>query len=95
MVNAISWGILLPVGAIIARYVKVFKSADPAWFYLHVACQCSAYIVGLAGWILGLQLGSDSKGITYHKHRNLGIAIFTLATVQVSIKSSTIFLHGN
>ncbi|KAG6489888.1 cytochrome b561 and DOMON domain-containing protein At5g47530-like [Zingiber officinale] len=83
VVNAISWGILLPVGAIIARYVKVFKSADPAWFYLHVSCQCSAYIVGLSGWILGLQLGSDSKGITYHKHRNLGIAIFTLATVQV------------
>ncbi|XP_042394237.1 cytochrome b561 and DOMON domain-containing protein At5g47530-like [Zingiber officinale] len=83
VVNAISWGILLPIGAIIARYMKVFKSADPAWFYLHVACQCSGYIIGLSGWILGLQLGSDSKGITYHKHRNLGIAIFTLATVQV------------
>ncbi|XP_074574566.1 cytochrome b561 and DOMON domain-containing protein At5g47530-like [Curcuma longa] len=83
VVNAISWGILLPIGAIIARYVKVFKSADPAWFYLHVACQCSGYIIGLSGWILGLQLGSDSKGITYHKHRNLGIAIFALATLQV------------
>lgn len=83
VVNTISWGILLPIGAIIARYLKVFKSADPAWFYLHVAFQCSGYIIGLSGWIIGLQLGSDSKGITYHKHRNLGIAIFALATLQV------------
>ncbi|XP_074581716.1 cytochrome b561 and DOMON domain-containing protein At5g47530-like [Curcuma longa] len=83
VINAISWGILLPTGAILARYVKVFQSADPAWFYLHVACQCSAYVVGLAGWILGLKLGSESKGITYHKHRDIGIALFCLATVQV------------
>lgn len=83
VINAISWGILLPAGAILARYVKVFQSADPAWFYLHVACQCSAYVVGLAGWILGLKLGSESKGITYHKHRDIGIALFCLATVQV------------
>ncbi|XP_042424350.1 cytochrome b561 and DOMON domain-containing protein At5g47530-like [Zingiber officinale] len=83
VINAISWGILLPTGAIIARYVKVFQFADPAWFYLHVACQCSAYVVGLAGWILGLKLGSQSKGITYHKHRDIGIALFCLATVQV------------
>lgn len=61
----------------------MFQSADPAWFYLHVACQCSAYVVGLAGWILGLKLGSESKGITYHKHRDIGIALFCLATVQV------------
>ncbi|WOL18621.1 hypothetical protein Cni_G27418 [Canna indica] len=83
VLNAISWGILMPVGIIIARYVKVFESADPAWFYLHIACQCSAYVLGLAGWILGLKLGSDSVGITYHKHRNLGITIFCLATVQL------------
>ncbi|KAH0464586.1 hypothetical protein IEQ34_007372 [Dendrobium chrysotoxum] len=83
VLNAVSWGILMPIGAIIARYMRVFKSADPAWFYLHVACQCSAYIVGVAGWGTGLKLGSDSKGITYHKHRDIGIALFSLATLQV------------
>lgn len=83
MLNAISWGVLMPIGIIIARYMKVFKSADPAWFYLHVACQVSGYIIGVSGWGLGIKLGKDSAGITYHKHRDLAIALFCLATVQV------------
>lgn len=83
VLNVVSWGILMPIGVIIARYLRVFKSADPAWFYLHAACQSSAYIIGVAGWGVGLKLGSDSKGITYHPHRNIGIALFCLATLQV------------
>ncbi|OIT36986.1 PREDICTED: cytochrome b561 and DOMON domain-containing protein At3g25290-like [Nicotiana attenuata] len=83
ILNAISWGILFPIGIIIARYLRTFKSADPAWFYLHVSCQCSAYIIGVAGWATGLKLGSESKGITYDTHRNIGIALFSLATLQV------------
>ena len=83
VLNALSWGILMPVGAIIARYLKVFKSADPAWFYLHVTCQTSAYIVGVAGWGTGLKLGSDSVGIKYNTHRALGITLFCLGTLQV------------
>ncbi|XP_074583354.1 cytochrome b561 and DOMON domain-containing protein At3g25290-like [Curcuma longa] len=83
VLNAISWGILMPIGAMIARYVKVFESADPAWTYLHVACQFSAYVIGVTGWGLGLKLGSESVGITYHKHRDIAVALFSLATVQV------------
>ncbi|XP_008811325.2 cytochrome b561 and DOMON domain-containing protein At5g47530-like [Phoenix dactylifera] len=83
VLNAVSWGVLMPLGVIIARYLRVFKSADPAWFYLHVACQCSAYIIGVAGWGLGLKLGSESAGITYESHRDIGIALFCLATLQV------------
>ncbi|KAK9663934.1 hypothetical protein RND81_14G007400 [Saponaria officinalis] len=83
VLNAVSWGTLMPLGAIIARYLRVFKSADPAWFYLHIACQCSAYILGVAGWGMGLKLGSDSVGIVYNSHRNIGIALFCLATLQV------------
>ncbi|XP_047171216.1 cytochrome b561 and DOMON domain-containing protein At5g47530-like [Vigna umbellata] len=83
ILNAMSWGTLMPLGAIIARYLKVFKSADPAWFYLHVTCQTSAYIVGVAGWGTGLKLGSDSVGVTYDTHRALGITLFCLGTLQV------------
>ncbi|XP_052146142.1 cytochrome b561 and DOMON domain-containing protein At3g25290-like [Oryza glaberrima] len=83
ILNAVSWGILIPVGAMIARYLRVFEAADPAWFYLHITCQLSGYILGVAGWALGLKLGSESKGITYSAHRNIGIAIFCLATLQV------------
>lgn len=73
----------MPLGVIIARYLRVFKSADPAWFYLHVSCQCAAYILGVAGWGTGLKLGSDSVGVKHMKHRSIGIALFCLATLQV------------
>jgi len=74
---------MMPLGAIIARYLRVAKSADPAWFYIHVFCQASAYIIGVAGWATGLKLGGDSPGIQYSTHRAIGIALFSLATVQV------------
>lgn len=65
--------------------MRTFQSADPAWFYLHISCQCSAYVIGVAGWATGLKLGSESKGITYDVHRNIGIALFCLATLQVML----------
>uniref|UniRef100_J3MUK0 Cytochrome b561 domain-containing protein n=1 Tax=Oryza brachyantha TaxID=4533 RepID=J3MUK0_ORYBR len=83
ILNAVSWGLLLPMGAIFARYLKTFKSADPAWFYLHVACQLIGYGVGVSGWATGIHLGNLSKGITYSVHRNIGIAVFALGTLQV------------
>ncbi|KAL2239658.1 cytochrome b561 and DOMON domain-containing protein At3g25290 [Sesamum indicum] len=83
VLNVVSWGIMFPIGIIIARYLRTFPSADPAWFYLHVFCQVSAYAIGVAGWGTGLKLGSQSKGITYSNHRNIGIALFALATVQI------------
>lgn len=83
ILNGVSWGIMMPIGAIIARYLRVAKSADPAWFYIHVFCQASAYIIGVAGWATGLKLGGDSPGIQYSTHRAIGIALFSLATVQV------------
>ncbi|KAJ9176820.1 hypothetical protein P3X46_012092 [Hevea brasiliensis] len=83
VLNAVSWGVLMPMGIMIARYLKVFKVANPAWFYLHVTCQSSAYIIGVAGWGTGLNLGSDSTGIEYSKHRNIGIILFCFATLQV------------
>ncbi|XP_030454746.1 cytochrome b561 and DOMON domain-containing protein At3g25290-like [Syzygium oleosum] len=83
ILNAVSWGIMFPIGAIIARYVRAFPSADPAWFYLHAFCQSSAYAIGVAGWGTGLKLGSESKAIRYTGHRNIGIALFAVATVQI------------
>ncbi|KAI4383223.1 hypothetical protein MLD38_009089 [Melastoma candidum] len=79
VLNAISWGTLMPLGAIVARYLKVFKSADPAWFYLHVTCQTTAYVVGVAGWITGMKLGADAAEV----HGNIGATLFALGTLQV------------
>ncbi|KAL9243461.1 hypothetical protein vseg_017346 [Gypsophila vaccaria] len=83
LLNAVSWGILIPTGAIIARYIRVFPAADPAWFYLHVGCQISAYAIGVAGWATGLNLGSQSEGIQQSLHRRIGITLFCLATLQM------------
>ncbi|GLJ53609.1 hypothetical protein SUGI_1143620 [Cryptomeria japonica] len=83
IINVVSWGILMPIGIIIARYVKTFEVADPAWFYLHAICQSSAYVIGVSGWATGLKLGSYSKGVEQTSHRRIGIALFCLATLQV------------
>ncbi|KAF0915643.1 hypothetical protein E2562_037703 [Oryza meyeriana var. granulata] len=83
VLNAVSWGILLPMGAIFARYLKTFRSADPAWFYLHVSCQLIGYGVGVSGWATGINLGNMSNGITYTLHRNIGIIVFALGTLQI------------
>ncbi|GER54067.1 auxin-responsive family protein [Striga asiatica] len=82
VLNVVSWGILMPIGAMTARYLKVFKVGNPAWFYLHVTCQATAYVVGVAGWATGLKLGSDSPGIERTTHRNIGITLFVLGTLQ-------------
>ncbi|KAL8092934.1 hypothetical protein AgCh_034985 [Apium graveolens] len=65
-------------GALTAR-------ADPAWFYLHAFCQSSAYTVGVSGWGTSLKIGGDSPGITYDKHRNIGINLFCLGTFEGSM----------
>ncbi|KDP45263.1 hypothetical protein JCGZ_15128 [Jatropha curcas] len=83
ILNAVSWGILFPTGIIFARYLRPFQSADPAWFYLHISCQVSAYAIGVAGWATGMKLGSESEGIQYNAHRNIGITLFAFATLQV------------
>ncbi|QCE11405.1 cytochrome b561 and DOMON domain-containing protein At4g12980-like [Vigna unguiculata] len=83
ILNAVSWGVLFPLGVMIARYMRSFPSADPAWFYIHVGCQISAYAIGVAGWGTGMKLGSQSEGVQYSVHRNLGIALFCFATLQI------------
>lgn len=68
--------------------MRVFESADPAWFYIHVSCQFSAYVIGVAGWSIGIKLGNESEGIRYASHGNIGLALFTLATIQVNYKNN-------
>ncbi|KAH8480151.1 hypothetical protein H0E87_030405 [Populus deltoides] len=84
ILNTVSWGILMPVGAVIARYLKRFESAGPLWFYLHVTVQLLAYILGgLSGFGTGIFLGIRSHGIEHSCHKIIGIVLFCLATAQV------------
>ncbi|CAN6290360.1 unnamed protein product [Urochloa humidicola] len=80
--NALSWGLLLPVGAAVARYLRPCASTGPAWFYAHAALQATGYTMGAAGFALGLVMGSASPGVTYKLHRGLGIAAATAGSLQ-------------
>ncbi|XP_021719418.1 cytochrome b561 and DOMON domain-containing protein At4g17280-like [Chenopodium quinoa] len=85
VMNVVSWGILMPLGIIIARHMKaIIPSADPTWFYLHVGCQLTAYIVGVAGWATGLKISNGSHEFFHLSHRWIGIILFCMATLQVS-----------
>lgn len=85
VLNTLAWGIILPLGVLIARYIKSLNPSSPAWFHGHKICQSIGYVLGVAGFALGLKLGSESKGITHYSHRNMGIAVFSLATIQVCL----------
>ncbi|KAH7351931.1 hypothetical protein KP509_19G021000 [Ceratopteris richardii] len=82
ILNTVGWGVLLPCGVIAARYLKPF--ADPAWFYAHIAIQMLGYALGVAGWATGMSLDDEgSRRDDVVKHRNIGIVIFAIATLQM------------
>ncbi|KAL6524502.1 hypothetical protein OROHE_016173 [Orobanche hederae] len=82
VINAISWGILLPVGAVTARYLRHIKSVGPVWFYAHVGVQIFAVLLGTVGFSIGIRLGQLSPGRVYGLHRKLGFATFCLGWLQ-------------
>ncbi|ERN18274.1 hypothetical protein AMTR_s00055p00147440 [Amborella trichopoda] len=83
IINSFSWGFLLLLGVITARYLKHFLPLDPSWFYMHVGVQVTGYGLGISGFAMGLKLASvsDSGGIS-GTHRKLGFAIVSLGTLQ-------------
>lgn len=81
VLNALSWGVMMPIGVMSARYLKVFKSNNPAWFYIHVSCQTLAYVIGVAGWATGVKLGESDWNSGTHAH--IGLTLFILGTLQV------------
>lgn len=76
----IAWGLLLPYGAIAARY---FKHLDPMWFYLHAGIQFVGFILGLAGIVLGVSLYNQIHA-QFHTHRGIGIFVLVLSVLQIS-----------
>ncbi|XP_039118957.1 cytochrome b561 and DOMON domain-containing protein At2g04850 isoform X1 [Dioscorea cayenensis subsp. rotundata] len=82
VLNALSWGFLLPAGVVIARYVRQFESAGPTWFYAHAAVQATGYILGITGFAIGIAMGNSSPGVTYSLHRGLGVAVVVAGGLQ-------------
>lgn len=79
LLNIFGWGVLLPVGALIARYGNKRKQL---WYYLHLVVQFTGFFVGLAGVVAGVSL-RDRLHANVTAHRGLGIFILVLAILQV------------
>ena len=85
VINAVSWGMMMPLGVVLARLRYLPLQEYPAlWFNLHIYCQSIAYFLGIAGGGLGFYLGRQSSSVKQHScHRYIGAALLVLATLQV------------
>ncbi|KAG6423838.1 hypothetical protein SASPL_114242 [Salvia splendens] len=83
IVNIVGWGTLLPSGVIVSRYMRIFPVPRKNWYDIHVTCQTSGYIIGSAGWALGLWLGKASHNYKFNIHNTVGLLIFIFATIQM------------
>ncbi|KAI3514766.1 hypothetical protein L1887_13450 [Cichorium endivia] len=79
ILSAVGWGVLLPIGAFIARYLK---HAGRLWLYAHSSIQLSGFIIGLSGVVAGLILNGRIDA-NVDKHKIIGIIIITLGCLQV------------
>ncbi|THU45678.1 hypothetical protein C4D60_Mb02t20510 [Musa balbisiana] len=93
----LGWGVLLPVGAVVARYCRPW---DPMWYYFHVIIQFVGFLAGFAGVVAGIALHRRlHSDVTLH--RGLGIFILVLGILQVTAfflrpgKGSKIRKHWN
>ena len=78
--NILGWAVLLPIGAMVARYARGF---DPAWFYAHVGIQIVGFACIIAGVATGVQLTKEIQLVDLDAHRGLGIFLLVLAILQV------------
>ncbi|KAG2318162.1 hypothetical protein Bca52824_021284 [Brassica carinata] len=80
LLNMIGWGILIIIGAIVARHMKQW---EPAWFYSHIAVQIIGFLLGLNGIICGLVLENRTNASNVSTHKALGITILVMGGLQV------------
>ncbi|KAI9077254.1 hypothetical protein K1719_040825 [Acacia pycnantha] len=86
ILNGIGWGIMMPTGAIMGRYLKTLEALWINMVPFTRACQMLAYIIGTIGFALGIFLSSPSLSSLSpygFVHASIGIAVFVSATVQV------------
>ncbi|KAL9304079.1 hypothetical protein ACSQ67_021342 [Phaseolus vulgaris] len=79
VLNILGWGILIIMGAIVARY---FREWDPFWFYFHASVQSLGFVLGVIGVISGFVLNNQLH-VDVSLHKALGIIIFVLACLQI------------
>ncbi|XP_073038657.1 cytochrome b561 and DOMON domain-containing protein At3g61750 [Primulina eburnea] len=79
ILSLLGWGLLLPFGAVFARYLK---HKDPLWYYLHVVIQFSGFLFGVAALVVGLALDKKLHA-SIPTHKGIGVFVFVLTVLQV------------
>lgn len=74
----------MPIGVILARYLKTFDGLGATWFHLHRACQSLAFLIGIIGFVTGIYIGNH-YGVHHTPHKCIGITLMCLASTQVLI----------
>ncbi|KAK9815315.1 hypothetical protein WJX72_001554 [[Myrmecia] bisecta] len=75
-----SWGFMIPVGVMIARYLRAW---DPWWFHLHRGIQLTAVLAGFAGMGVGISMGRPMGTQLEQDHRIIGFTVMGLGFLQV------------
>jgi hypothetical protein len=82
----LAWGVLIPLGVVVARYFKVTKRQDwprqldnKRWWHGHLACQYTAGACMAAGLVIILASG---RGGGLWPHGVLGYAVLAFGAVQ-------------
>ncbi|EOA14910.1 hypothetical protein CARUB_v10028240mg [Capsella rubella] len=83
IVNAVCWGIFMPIGAMAARYMKTYKGLDPMWFYVHIVFQSTGYFVGLLGGLGTAIYMAKHTGMRATPHTVIGMFLFALGFLQI------------
>ncbi|KAK1376626.1 Cytochrome b561 and DOMON domain-containing protein [Heracleum sosnowskyi] len=75
----LGWGLVLPVGAIVARYLR---HMDPLWYYFHVVLQFTGFLIVVAAVAVGrLLYGRLHANVP--AHRGIGFFALALSILQV------------
>jgi len=79
----IGWGILLPIGIMVARFTKKVKagSKPPFWFQYHRIIQGTGLLFALIGFIIALSM-VDSGEHFGNRHAKLGLATMIIGLLQ-------------
>ncbi|CAH8278948.1 unnamed protein product [Arabidopsis lyrata] len=83
LVNAVCWGIFMPIGVIAARYMRTYKGLDPMWFYIHIIFQTTGYFGGLLGGLGTAIYMAKHTGMRSTPHTVIGIFLFALGFLQI------------
>ncbi|MEM9433855.1 MAG: cytochrome b561 domain-containing protein [Pseudomonadota bacterium] len=85
----LAWGVLVPVGVLVARYFKIWPGQDwpreldsQSWWNTHKLCQYSAFVCLLVG--MGFLLNAPEIVTKAGPHKQLGWAVIGLAVLQVA-----------